>query len=62
MWNKIDYALKDLQKLVGQLEDFSDSKWMQGVLNGSNFKCHFGGGWFSYASSVLYILSRPLFE
>ena len=46
MWNKVDYALKDSQKMAGQLEEFSDSKRIQSVLNGRTFKYHLGGGRF----------------
>ena len=41
MWNKVEYDLKDSQKLPGQLEEFSDSKVIQGVLNGKTFKYNF---------------------
>ena len=46
MWDKVKYALKDLQKLSGQLEECSDSKGVQSGLNISTFKYHFGGGRF----------------
>ena len=46
MWNKVEYALKDSRKLAGQLEECSDSKGIQSVLNGSAFKYHYGGGRF----------------
>ena len=52
MWNKVEYALRDSQKIAGQLEECSYSKLIVSVLNGSNFKyIYLGGG--SYASSVL---------
>ena len=38
IWDKVDYAFKDPRKAAGQLEDRSDSKLMQSVLNGRNFK------------------------
>ena len=41
IWNKIDYYLRDSQKLAGQLEECHDSKGMQSVLNGRNLKYHF---------------------
>ena len=37
IWNNAYYALKDSQKLAGQLEECSDSKGIQSVLNGSTF-------------------------
>ena len=46
MWNKIQYALKDSKKQAGQLEECSDSKITQSVLNGRNFKYHFWEGRF----------------
>ena len=33
MWNKVDYSLKDSRKMAGQLEECSDSKVTQSVLN-----------------------------
>ena len=41
IWNKVDYALKDSQKLVGHIEECSNSKVMQIGLNGRTFKYHF---------------------
>ena len=52
MWNEVEYALKGLRKSAGQLEDCSDSKGMQSVLNGSTLNI-FWGRQVSYASSVL---------
>ena len=46
MWNKVEYALKYSQNLSGPLEECSDSKLMQIVLNGSTLKYRFGGGRF----------------
>ena len=46
MWNKVEYALKDSQKLAGQLEECSYSKGMKNVLNGRTFKYHFLEGRF----------------
>ena len=46
IWNKVEYYLKDPQKAAGQLEDCSDSKLTQSVLNGRTFKYHFLGGGF----------------
>ena len=46
MGDKVDYALKDSLKMAGQLEDFSDSKVIQILLNGRTFKYTFGGGRF----------------
>ena len=46
MWNNIEYALKDSQKLSGQLEECSDSNGMQNVLNGRTFKYNFWEGSF----------------
>ena len=46
MWNKVKCDLKDSQKVAGQLEDYSDSKVIQSVFNGSTFKYNFGGGGF----------------
>ena len=46
MCNKIEYALKDSQKLAVQLEECSDSKGMQSVLNGRAFKYNVGRGRF----------------
>ena len=46
MWNKVEYALKDSRKIAGQLEECSDSKVIQSVLNGQTFKYNFGGGRF----------------
>ena len=42
MWNKVEYALKDSQKMAGQLEECSDSKVRQSVLIGRSLKYHFG--------------------
>ena len=42
MLNKVDYALKDSQKMEGLLEGCSDSKGMQTVLNGRTFEYNFG--------------------
>ena len=41
MWNKIKYALKDSQKLAGQLEECYDSKGIQSVLIGRAFKSNY---------------------
>ena len=41
MWNKVEYALNDSQKAAGRLEECSDSKVMQSLLNGRTFKYHF---------------------
>ena len=46
MWNKVEYSLMDSQKMTCQLEDYSNSKGMQSVLNGTTFKYNFGGGRF----------------
>ena len=46
IWNKVEYALKDSQKAAGQLEECSDSKVMQSLLNGRTFKYHFWWGRF----------------
>ena len=46
MWNKVEYALKDSRKVAGILEECSDSKVMQSLLNGSTLKHHFGGNRF----------------
>ena len=46
MWNKVEHTLKDSQKPVGQLEECSDSKVMQSLLNVRTFQYHFGGGRF----------------
>ena len=43
MWNTVDYALKDSRKMAGQLEECSDSKVMQSVLNVRPFEYNFGG-------------------
>ena len=54
MCNKVEYALKDSRKIASQLEECSNSKLNENVLNGKTFKYHFGwGGRSSYASSVL---------
>ena len=37
MLNKVDYDLKDSQKMEGLLEGCSDSKVMKSVLNGRTF-------------------------
>ena len=37
MWNKVEYVVKDPQKPAGQLEECSNSKGIQSVLNGSTF-------------------------
>ena len=42
MWNKVEYALKDSLKAAGQLEQCSDSKGMQSLLNGKTFKYDLG--------------------
>ena len=47
MWNKLEYALKDSPKLAGLLEECSDSKVMQNMLNGRTFKCDFCRGGFN---------------
>ena len=44
MWNKVEYALKDSQKLAIQLEECSDSKGMQSVLNGITLIYNFWWG------------------
>ena len=41
MWNKVEYDLEDSRKVTGQLENCSDSKGMQIVLNGRTFKYYF---------------------
>ena len=46
MWNEVEYDLNYSQKLSGQLEEYSDSKVIQGLLNGRNFKYYFWGGRF----------------
>ena len=46
MWNKLEHELKYSQKAADQLEEYSDSKGMQSVLNGRTFKYHFWGGRF----------------
>ena len=46
MWNKVEYALNELRKMAGQLKEYSDSKGMKSVLNGSTSKYHFGGSMF----------------
>ena len=43
MWNKLEYALNNSQKMAGQLEECYDSKGMQSVLIGRSFKYYFGG-------------------
>ena len=43
MGNMVEYALKDSRKAASQLEECSDSKGMQSVLNGRNFKYYFLG-------------------
>ena len=43
MRNKVEYDLKYSQKSTGQLEECSDSKVMQSVMNGRTFKYHFWG-------------------
>ena len=43
MGNKVEYDLKNSRKMIGQLEECSDLKVMQIVLNGRAFKYHFGG-------------------
>ena len=40
----VEYALKDSQKMAGQLEECSDPKGVQSMLNGRNFQYHFGEG------------------
>ena len=50
MWNKLEYALKDSRKVAGKLEECSDSKGIQSVLNGMTFKYHFWGGRFHMLS------------
>ena len=50
MLNKVDYDLKDSQKMEGLLEGCSDSKVMKSVLNGRTFKYHFGGDRFNMLS------------
>ena len=42
MWNKVECALMDSQKLAGQLEACSDSKGIQSVLHGGLFNIIFG--------------------
>ena len=46
MWNKVEYALKGSQKMAVQLEECSDSRVMQSVLNGMTLNFHFGEGRF----------------
>ena len=46
MWNKIEYDLRDSQEAAGQSEEFYDSKGIQSMLNGKNFKYHLWGGRF----------------
>ena len=65
MWNKVEYALNELRKMTGQLEECSDSKGMKSVLNGSTFKYHFGGSRFhvlpqSYTFSHILCLTNFL--
>ena len=43
MCNKVEYGSKYPQKMAGQLEECSDSKRMQIVLNGRTCKYNFGG-------------------
>ena len=44
--NKSEYDMKDLRKMAGQLEEFSDSKVVQSVLNVRDFKYNFWVGRF----------------
>ena len=44
MWNKVEYDLKDSQRMTGQSEECSDSKGIQSVLDGRKIKYHFIGG------------------
>ena len=46
MWNKVEYAMKDSLKSAGKLEECSDSKLMQSMLNGGTFRYNFGRGRF----------------
>ena len=62
MRNKVEYDLKGSQKLAVQLEECSDSKVMQSVMNGGNFKCHFWGGRFHMLPQYYKVFSQPLFE
>ena len=57
MWIAVEYALKDSQKMAGQLEECSDSKGVQSGLNGRTFKCHFGGGMFHMLSQFYTFLT-----
>ena len=55
MWNKVEYTLKDSQEMAGQLEECSDSKVMQSVLNGRNLNTILGrGGGFIFFLSPIY--------
>ena len=45
-WNNIGYDLKYKRIAAGQLEECSDSKVMQSLLNVRTFQYHFGGGRF----------------
>ena len=40
--NKVEYVLKYIQKLADQLEDCSDSKGVQSVLNGGTLRIILG--------------------
>ena len=42
IWDKVEYALRDLKKSAGQLEECSDSKVMQSVFNGRTLNIIFG--------------------
>ena len=44
MWNKVEYAFRDSQKMAGQLEECSYSKLIKSVLNGGTFRYIFLGG------------------
>ena len=65
MWNKVDYTLKDSPKSACQLEDCSDTKVMQSILNERTFKYHYGVGRFhmipqSYAFAHRFCLNNLL--
>ena len=46
IWNKVEYALNYSQKVACKLEQCSDSKGIQSMLNGDTFEYHFWGGRF----------------
>ena len=45
-WNKLEYVLKVLRKMEGQLEECYYSKGRKSVLDGRTFKYHSWGGMF----------------